>query len=103
PVRMLLQPRMVRGALDREVEGDLDAVLLRVGDETLELGKRAELGMDRVVTALVCADRPRAAGIVPPGGERVVASLPIGAADRMDRRQVDDVHAELGEARQKCA
>ena len=35
-----------------------------------------------------------------PGGERVVAALAVGEADRVDRRQVDDVEAELGEPRQ---
>ena len=62
PVRMLLQPRMIGRALDREVERDLQPVLARRRDEAAEIVERAELGMDRVVAALVAADRIRAAG-----------------------------------------
>ena len=35
--------------------------------------------------------------------ERVVAALPVRGADRVHRRQVDDVEAELGELRQHPA
>ena len=56
----------------------------------------AELGMDRVVAAGLVADRPRAAGVVGAGVERVVAALAVRVADRVDRRQVEDVEAELG-------
>src|SRR4051794_2291691 len=91
---------MVRGALDREVEGDLDAVLAACRDERVELLQRAELGMDRVVAAdLVMPDRPRRAGVACLRGHRVVAALAIRHADRMDGREVEDVEAELGEAR----
>ena len=73
---------------------------LAAATSALELAERAELGVDRVVPALLGADRPRAARIVRPGLERVVLALPVRAADRMHRRQVDDVEAELGELRQ---
>ena len=63
PLRMLLQPRVVGRALDRVVERDLDAGLARARDEALELLLRAEVGMDRVVAALLRADRPRAADV----------------------------------------
>ena len=51
----------------------------------------------------LAADRPRAARIVRAGGERVVPSLAVRLPDRMNRRQVDDVEAELGELRQQRA
>ena len=54
---MLLQPGMVGAALDREVERDLEPVVVRGGDEGAEVIERAELGMDRVVPALRSADR----------------------------------------------
>ena len=38
-----------------------------------------------------------------PAVERVVPALAVRAADRVDRRQVDDVEAELGELRQERA
>jgi hypothetical protein len=55
---------MIRRALDREVERDLEPVLARRRDEPAEIVERSELGMDRVMTALVAADRIRAAVIV---------------------------------------
>src|SRR5439155_12860645 len=51
--------------------------------------------MDRGVPALRPADRPRAARIARPGLERVVLALPVRAADRVDRGEVDDVEADL--------
>ena len=52
--------------------------------------------MDRVVSALGPADGPRAPGLARLGGQRVVAALAVGAADRMDRRQVGDVEPHRG-------
>ncbi len=60
----------------------------------------AELRVDRVVAAGGVADRPRGAGIAGRGGQRVVGALAVGEPDRVDRRQVDDVEAELGQPRQ---
>ena len=56
--------------------------------------------MDRVVPALGGADRPGRAGVVGPGGERVVGALAVDLADRVDRRQVDHVEAHRGHALQ---
>ena len=74
--------------------------LRRACDEAVEVVERAELGVDRVVAALLRADRPRAARVARLRGQRVVRALAAAAADRVDRRQVDDVEAELGELRQ---
>ena len=60
---------------------------------------RAELGVHGVVAALGGADRVRRAGIVRAGDERVVAALAVLAADRVDRQQVEDVEAEVGDRR----
>ena len=71
-------------------------------DAAAEIRQRAELGMDRLVAALGRADRPRAARIARPRVERVVAALALGGADRVDRRQVEDVEAhrrDVGQAR----
>src|SRR5207249_8739662 len=100
PLRVLGQPGVVGRALDREVERDLEPELLRAGDEAVEVRERAELGGDGVVAALLCADRPGAAGVALLRRQRVVAALAAAAANRVDRRQVDDVEAELGELRQ---
>ena len=55
---MRLGPRVVRGALQREVERHLQALVLRGRDEVVEVVDRAQVGMDGVVPALVRADRP---------------------------------------------
>ena len=70
-----------------------------VAHERLEVVHRAELGVDGVVAALGGADRVRHAGVVGAGDERVVAALAVLAADRVDRREVEDVEAVLGDRR----
>src|SRR5439155_11203517 len=100
---MLLQPWVVGRALDREVDADLDPQLLRLGDELLELFERAELRVDRVVAAELGADRPGAARVERTRFERVVLALAVRASDRVDRREVDDVEAELRKLRQHRA
>ena len=95
PLRMLLDPRMVGGALDGEVDGDLQAVVAGGLDQPGEIVEAAELGMDGVVAAVGRADRIGAARVVRAGGQRVVLALAEGAADRMDRRKIEDVEAEI--------
>ena len=60
---MLLEPRVVGRAVDREVQGDVEAVLVRGRDERAEVLVGAELGVDRVVAPGLVADRVRAAGV----------------------------------------
>ena len=73
-------------------------------DERVEVLDRAEVGVDRGVPALGAADRPRAArGRRASARGRVVAALARGLADRVDRREVEDVDAERGELRQARA
>ena len=100
PLGMLLQPRVIRRALDREVERDLDPRRPRRGDQRVEVLPRAEVRVQRVVAALLRADRPRRADVAFGVLDRVVLALPVRVADRVDRRQVHDVEAELRELRQ---
>jgi hypothetical protein len=93
PFRMIFDPRMIRGAGDREIEGHLQAQRLRLGDETVERLEVAQVRMDRVVTSLGTADGVDRAGIVGTRVEGVVATLAERLPDRMDRRHVDDVEA----------
>ena len=48
------------------------------------------------MAAGLVADRPRRAGVVRSGRQRVVAAFAVGVADRMDRGEIDDVEPELG-------
>ena len=54
--------------------------------------------MHRVVPAGLVADRPGGAGVGRTGGQRVVAALAVGVADRVDWREVDDVEPEFGKS-----
>src|SRR5206468_4121299 len=58
------------------------------------------VGMDRVVTAVFGADRPRRAGITGAGVERVVGAFAERLTDGVDRREVDDVEAHCGNCRE---
>ena len=95
PLRMLLDPRMVGRALDGEVERDLQPVRMSGLQQPLEILERAELRMDGGVAAFLGADGIGAARIVRTGGQAVVAALAVGAADRVDRQQVEHVEAHL--------
>ena len=84
-------------ALQCEVERDLHAELVGALRRTREVLDRAEFRVDRVVAAFVGADRPRRADVGLARRQRVVAALAVDPADRVDRRQVDDVEAHVGD------
>ena len=81
PLRVLLQPRVVGRALDREVERDLEPELARRGDEAVEVLDRPELRVDRGVAAVLVADRPRAARVAP-ARPSARCSAPCGSSGR---------------------
>ena len=91
---------MVGRALERIVERHLQPEVPGLPAEAAEVLDGAQLGCDGGVPALGRADGPRAAGIVGPGAERVVGTLALGDADRVDRRQVDDVEPHVGHGAQ---
>ena len=83
-------------ALQGEVERDLQPERLGLGDEPVERVEVAEVGMDGVVAALGSCRSPMASRDRP-GPGRGCCSGPSGSrADRVDRRQVDDVEAHRG-------
>ena len=53
---MFLHPRVVGGALEGQVESDLQAEASGALNEAVKVGKVAELGVDGVVAALGGAD-----------------------------------------------
>ena len=91
---------MVRRALDREIERDLDPLPGSGVAEPAEILERAELRVDRVVPAFVRADRVGAARVVGQRRQRVVAPLAVDPADRMDRREIEHVEAHRADRRQ---
>ena len=100
PLRVLGQPRVVGRRVEREVERDVDAVLGRGGAS----GERTSSSVPSSGwTASWPPSLPPIAygepGSSRAGDERVVAALAVLDADRVDRREVEHVEAELGEPR----
>src|SRR3546814_20870168 len=80
----------------RGVERDLEAERAGSGHGRVEVVDGAQLRVHRRVPAPGGTDRPGAAGVVGAGIEGVARALAVGAADRVDRGQVDDVEPEVG-------
>src|SRR5258708_263541 len=99
---MLTDIRVIRRALERDVESDLDAELAGLGDEPAEVLERSEFGLDGLMSALLAADRPRAARIACRAACAVVRTLPLRDANRMDGRQIQYVEAHRRDFRQQC-
>src|SRR5258705_13662835 len=98
---MLGDPGVVGGALEGDVESHLHAVVVRGGDQSVEVAQGTELRVNGFVTAFFCADGPRAAGVVWRGGHAVVAALANGGADGVEWREVEHVEAHGGDAGQE--
>src|SRR5262249_35453549 len=94
PLRMLAHPRVVRGALDSEIERHLDSERRGGGDETAEIRERAEFRVDGAVAAFRGTDRVGAAGIARLRHGAVVLAFAVDPADRMDRDEIDNVETE---------
>ncbi|COV15761.1 Uncharacterised protein [Mycobacterium tuberculosis] len=102
PLPVFAGPRMIRCALQRQVQRDLHAQIACRGDEVVEVVDGAQAGMNGIVTALIATDRPRRSHVCRCGGGRVVATLAMHLANWMDRRQVHHVEPHAGDARKFC-
>src|SRR6201993_4472048 len=91
PLGMLFHIRMIRRAVDREIEGDFHASGTNLIDQPVEVVKRAKLRFDGLVAPKLAADRVRHTGISRLTRDRVIFALPLGKADRMNRRKIDKV------------
>ena len=101
PVGVFLYPRVVGRALEGDIEGNLHAVGVGGGDEMIEVGEGAELGMDGFVAAFRGPDGPGTAWVFGTGGYGVVGAFAVGEADRVYGRQVQDVEAHGGDVGQE--
>ena len=92
--------RVVRRALEGDVEGDVDPVPRAAASRRSKSSSVPRAGW----TAVCPPSGPPMAHGLPgsfgPGGERVVRPLAEGPADRVDRRQVEDVEAHAGDVGQ---
>ena len=100
PLGVLLHPRVVGRALIGEVECHLESLAPGGRAERLEIVERAKPWIDRRMSALGRADRPRASRVLGRRGQRVVAALSMRCADRVYRWEVDNVEAHRGNCRQ---
>ena len=91
---------MVLGALDGEVEGDLQAVLGSRSHQAAEVVAAAQLRVNRIVATFGAADGVRAARVARLGRECVVAAFAVLHANGMDGREVQHVEAHVADHRQ---
>ena len=100
PLAVILGPRVVRRALQRQVERDLHAQVLvrrrrsRRSRRSCRAAGARRRGRPRRCRSPTVSRRPGR------GRRTVVAALAVHLADRVDRRQVHDVEAHLRDARQ---
>ncbi len=102
---MVLDVGVVGGALERDVERNLQAQVMGRLHEPVECLDAAQLGVDAFVPALrsvlqKAADGPRTARVAGGGFRGIVLAFAVGFADGMDRGKVDDIEAHLLDARQ---
>ena len=111
PVRMFRDPRMIRRALECNVQSDLDALRSGCGNQVVEIGERAKLRVNRFVAAQIAgslraqcrvrdgcpvADRPRTPWRIRRSIGRVIWPFAERASDGMNRRQINDVKSHGG-------
>ncbi len=89
--RMFGHPGMIRGALERNIEGNFHFQLPGALDQVGEVFQRTQGGMDRSVPTLGRADRPGAALISRGGFDGVVLALAKTFSDGRDGGQVENV------------
>ncbi len=100
PLGMLLDPGMVRRALDGEVERDLEAVLAGRGDKAIEVLESFRApDARRRMAAVGGPDGIDAARVGWSRAQGVVAAFSVGDADRMNGRQIENIEAEVADIR----
>src|SRR5690606_30514249 len=95
PLRVLAHIGVIRRALERDIERDLEPETPRVRAERTKLVQRAESRVHALVAAFGGADRPWRAGVVRTGVQAIVRPFAARSTDRMNRRQIHDVETEL--------
>ena len=91
PVGMLLNVRMIGGAVEREVECDFHSAFAHFRYEPVEIGQRTERRFNRHVSAGFAANCPRHARIPRLAGDGIVAAFAIGLPNGMNRGKVNDI------------
>jgi hypothetical protein len=92
---------MIGGALEGDIESNLEPEGSGAREQPAEVLERAETRVDVLVAACAAADGPGAARISGRGAGSVVGTLALELADRVDRRQIKHVETHLGHVRQQ--
>ena len=98
PLGVLGDPRVVGGALEGQVERHLHAQASGAFDETVEVIEGTQIRVDGVVPSLGRADPIGGTWVTGGCDQGVVLALTERRANRVDRRQVDNVEAHVGDA-----
>ncbi len=97
---MLFEPRVVLGTLDGKIQRDFQAMVGGGLDQATEVVTAAQLRVDGVMTARLAANCVGAARILRARRQGIVLALAMAAADRMDRRKIEDVEPHVVDHRQ---
>src|SRR6202000_1214452 len=95
PCRVFGHPWMVRRCLEGQIDRHVDAPFACISDEGAKVVDRAEFRMDRGVPSRGTADGPGAPRIPGAGTGGAVPALSCRHPDRVDRRKIEDIEAEL--------
>ena len=95
PLRVFLHVRVIRRALERDVECDIHPQAPGRLDKLSEVIERPQFRMAGLVATLFRSDCPRAARLSRLRRHRVVFALAEGVADRVDRGKIDNVETHL--------
>src|SRR5436309_4208581 len=95
PFRMLSDIGMIRRTLVGEIKGNFYAVLFSFSNKMAKVFEPAKLRVDCFVAAFLGPYSPRTSRITGPGFACVVFAFTMGMADRVNRREVENVETHF--------
>src|SRR5580658_6825461 len=102
PPRMVIEPRMIRRALDREIKRELQAAHGGCFAQPPKIADRTEFTMDRVVAAFAASDGVWTPDIGRLAAQVVVLTLAICQSDRVNWREIKNVKAHITNVREEA-
>src|SRR6476620_5817067 len=102
PLPVIVYVRMVRRDLKRDIECNLDLVLLCLAQQFSKLIQCAEVRVNAFMTAFPAAYCPRAADIRRCNDHRIVLAFAKGDSYRMNRGEVDNIETHPCDVREPC-
>ncbi|MCY1421834.1 hypothetical protein D9M71_374990 [compost metagenome] len=99
---MLLEPGVVLGTLDGEIEGNFQTMLGGGGHQPTKIVAAAQLRVNRVMAAFGAADCIGAARVARRCMQGIVAAFAVLRADGVDGREIQHIEAHVANHRQAC-